>query len=598
MMTIYKIQQSKKKSMRQHLYFVLSSVFLLSSLNSWGQERDKDTLETNVINVVKPYTPSISDAFKVKETPVLDDDVTTTKKPVEYNIFSIPVASTFTPAKGKAAVLDKQKAPKLYDNYASLGFGSYTTILGEVYLNHAISRSQTIGGYITHESSQGGIDDLLLDDNYSNTKIQATYSETGRDLVWNANVGGLHQVYNWYGVPQPYFTKDAIAGVDAGHTFYGAHIGGDVAFEDAYLDSANLLFRHFGDNQGSSENHVNAVVISDIPVSDFVINTELEIDYVGGSFERNYITTDAIDYGNFNIGLAPTYRLVKDDLTLDLGVKLVYANNSEAGESNFYVYPNISASYRVVNELVIAYGGVKGGLLQNTYYNFAQENPFVSPTLGISPTDQQYNAFLGLKGKVSNSIGYNVKAAYKAENNKGLYRNNLIPYDFYIQEAYQYGNSFAVVYDNVSTLSFGGELNVDVNRNFTLGLAADYFIYDTKYEEEAWNLPNLKASLFMDYQITEKWFAGASVFYEGEREALSGFETVNNPLFPVLLTPTEQVTLDGFFDANVHVGYRVNDRLSVFAKANNIASQNYQRWLNYPVQSFQALAGASYKFDF
>ena len=65
-----------------------------------------------------------------------------------------------------------------------------------------------------------------------------------------------------------------------------------------------------------------------------------------------------------------------------------------------------------------------------------------------------------------------------------------------------------------------------------------------------------------------------------------------------LLNPTQQVTLDGFFDANAHVGYHINDRLSVYAKANNMASQNYERWLNYPVQGFQALAGATYKFDF
>ncbi|TYB76873.1 TonB-dependent receptor [Bizionia myxarmorum] len=584
--------------MRKHFYIIFASLFTLSSIASFAQVRDKDTLDTNVINVVKPYTPSISDAFKVKETPSLDDDVTATKKPIEYNIFSIPVASTFTPAKGKAAVLDKQKPPKFYNNYASLGFGSYTTILGELYLNHAISRNETVGGYIRHESSQGGIDKLLLDDAFFDTKLQATYGQTNRDMSWNVNFGGLHQIYNWYGMQQPLFTEADAVGVDAVHSFYGVHLGGDFTFQDSYIDTGSVLFRHFGDDYGSGENNFKAKIASDIPVSDFEINTELTIEYVGGSFDRNYITTDAVDYGNFSIGLAPTYQLIQDDLTLDLGVSLVYLNNTEAGDSNFFIYPNISASYRVVDELVIAYGGIKGGLIQNTYYSFAQDNPFVSPTLGITPTDQKYHAFVGLKGKVSNSVGYNIKGAYMAENNKGLFRNNLVPYDFALNESYQFGNSYGVVYDNVTTITAGGELNVDLNRNFTLGLSADYFIYDTKYEAEAWNLPSIKASLFMDYQISEKWFAGASLFYEGERESLSGFAVVNNPLFPTLVNPTQKVTLDGFFDANAHVGYHVNDRLSVFAKVNNIASQNYQRWSNYPVQSFQAIAGASYKFDF
>ena len=64
--------------------------------------------------------------------------------------------------------------------------------------------------------------------------------------------------------------------------------------------------------------------------------------------------------------------------------------------------------------------------------------------------------------------------------------------------------------------------------------------------------------------------------------------------FPVM----QRVTLDSFFDANAHVGYRINDQLSAFAKANNIANQDYQRWLNYPVQSIQFLVGATYQFDF
>ena len=36
------------------------------------------------------------------------------------------------------------------------------------------------------------------------------------------------------------------------------------------------------------------------------------------------------------------------------------------------------------------------------------------------------------------------------------------------------------------------------------------------------------------------------------------------------------VTLDSFFDANIHLGYRFNDQLSVFAKASNLANNNYQ----------------------
>jgi hypothetical protein len=36
----------------------------------------------------------------------------------------------------------------------------------------------------------------------------------------------------------------------------------------------------------------------------------------------------------------------------------------------------------------------------------------------------------------------------------------------------------------------------------------------------------------------------------------------------------------------------------VYAKANNIANQDYKRWMNFQVQGLQFLAGTTYKFDF
>ena len=97
---------------------------------------------------------------------------------------------------------------------------------------------------------------------------------------------------------------------------------------------------------------------------------------------------------------------------------------------------------------------------------------------------------------------------------------------------------------------------------------------------------------FMDYQITDQWYMGANLFYVGERDdLLSQIDPLDSEL------QFQQVTLDGFFDANAHVGYRFNEQLSIFVKASNIAGNNYQRWVNYPVQGIQGMAGATYRFD-
>ncbi|OBX27140.1 TonB dependent receptor [Gelidibacter algens] len=566
------------------------TITVLTSAVTFAQERTKDTLDPEVVTVVKAYTPTVADAFKIKETPTLDDKTNTTKKEIKYNIFSIPVASTFTPAKGKAETVNKPKSVKLYDNYASLGIGTYTTIFGEVYLNHELGRGENVGGYFTHHSSSGGIEDLLMDDDFIDTKLNVNYSQRLRDLSWTVDAGALYQKYNWYGLPQPYFDATTANTLNGSHTFYGGNVGGKVKFEDLLIKDASARFRRFGDNQGSGENRFIVKASADVPIQDELISTEVTIDYIGGALDRNFYTNEELKYSNINFGIAPTYQLTEDDLTLNLGVNIVYMNNTEAGDSDLYIYPNITATYRLVDELMIAFGGLEGGLKQNSYYDFAQENPFVSPTLFVAPTDQKYNASVGLKGKLSNSIGYSVSGNYLNERNKALYVAN--PVFIGATEDYQYGNSFGMVYDDVKTISFAGELNVDVNRNFKLGVKAEYFSYNTDTQAEAWNLPDLKGSLFLDYQIDDNWFAGAGLFYVGERK--DQFFVSGSLVAP----PKETLTLDSYFDANAHVGYRLNEQLSFYLKANNIANQDYERWLNTPVQGIQVLAGATYQFDF
>jgi hypothetical protein len=570
--------------MQKRIIIVFIAIF-----STLGFSQEKDTITTGVINVVKPYAPTIADAFKIKETPSIDDAETATKKDIKYNIFSFPVASTFTPAKGKAAMVEKSKPIKLYDNYATLGVGTYTTILGEVYLNHAISRNESIGGYISHHSSQGGIEDLLLDDNFSDSKLNVNYSTRLRDLSWNVEAGFNQKQFNWYGLPQAMVAIAEANNVKGGHTFYGAHFGTDLTFENTYINSGSFLFRRFGDNQGSGENRFVVKSTIDIPINREEISTDIVFDYLKGSFDRNYFIEDELNYGNFQIGIAPKYELNQDDLTVNIGVSLFYLNDTEASENKFYIYPNVTASYRLVNDILIAYGGIEGGLVQNTYHDFASENPFVSPTLFIMPTDQLYDAFIGLKGKVSSNTSYNISGRYLSDRNKALFINNDITAT---SQNYSYGNSFGVIYDDIDTFSIAGEINVDVNRNFKLGLKAEYFSYTVDTQEEAWNLPDIKGSLFLDYQINEQWFAGANLFYVGERKDQF---YLNDPL---ISTTPFTVNLDSFFDANVHVGYHINDQLSVYAKGNNLGDQGYQRWQNFPVQSIQFLAGATYKFDF
>ena len=87
-------------------------------------------------------------------------------------------------------------------------------------------------------------------------------------------------------------------------------------------------------------------------------------------------------------------------------------------------------------------------------------------------------------------------------------------------EGYEYGNSFNVVYDDMNTLDVFGELKVEISTNFSLGINAHYYSYNNKLQAQPWNLPDIEASLFSNFNITPQLYGGISLFYVGERKDL------------------------------------------------------------------------------
>lgn len=560
------------------------TVVLLLLIFNFSVAQEKENLGTEVVNIVKPYSPTISDAFKVKETPKLNDSTNTEKKEVNYSIFSVPVASTFTPSKGKATALEKTKPIKLYDNYASFGIGNYANVLAEFYSNFEISRTDNFGLFLKHNSSQGGIDDIRLDDKFFDTKLEGNYSSRQKDMTYQINAGIEHQLYNWYGL-NPLFetaTDELINSIDSKHSYFSGFAGGSFSMEDSNFKNIKANIRYLGDSFSSSEFHISVLPEFTFPVNDYTINVDVDIDYLNGSFDKDYAGASSIKYSFLNTGITPSFDYITDDLSVTIGLSGYVSVDSENSDTNFYVYPKINASYRLLEEQVIVYGGLDGGLTQNSYYNLKEENPYVSPTLYMIPTSQQINGFAGIKGKLTNTLAYNLRTSYGKENDKSLFILNPSKGMNVGLEGYEYGNSFAVVYDDITTLSVFGELNLELSENFSLGINGAFNSYDTLNQAEAWNLPEMEASLFSNFNITEKLYGGVSIFYVGERKDLWS---------------TTVIDLDGYVDANMHLGYRFNDQLSFFIKGSNLFGDDYQKWVNYPVQGIQVLGGASYKFD-
>ena len=569
--------------------------------NIYSQKKDEN-IGTEVVNVVKPYTPTISDAFKIKETPTLDDDETAKKEIIKYNIFSFPVASIFAPAKGKAASVDKAASEQLFKNYSTLGFGNYASINAELFVTENISDSEYIGGAFRHLSSQGGIKNLELTDKFYNTSIDVSYGNNLNDLSWNLDLGASNQVYNWYGLPSdfganltPQNRAILIESIKPSHSYNDFYVAGKLKFRESIFQEMSTKFERFSDNFGSGENRFYIKPTFNIDIDDMRFKTNIIVDYVGGNFDKNYFGNNlqALKYGYVNLGLNPNYIINKDDWTISLGANLFYSSDSVNSNGKFFVYPQVNASLKLVGDLMIFYAGAEGSIEQNTYRNFTNNNPFLSPNSSIIPTDKQYDLFAGLKGKLSNAVSYNLRGSLLSEKYKPLFKANDYGLTNLNTEGYTYGNSFQVVYDNVKTLSFFGELKADFSKNITFGINGTFSTFNTTTQAKVWNFPAIKISANLDFNITDKWYAGTNLFFVGERN------DQQTNLDIALLSPNNDIkTLSSYFDVNAHVGFKYSQRFTGFLKFNNIANQQYQKWLNFPVQGFQVILGANYKFDF
>lgn len=567
---------------------LLPLVFLLfSGIVSAQDTTDNGNIKTQRLIIVKPYSPTVSDAVKLKQMPAKEaDSAVTKKKKIRYDIYSIPVASTFTPEKGKASGVKRVRQPDLYDNYAALGIGNYTNILAEFYSNIEISKRQSLTIGLEHHSSQGGISGVQLDDKYYDTQLHLGYAQEENQFLWGLRLGFQHQLYNWYGVPANFIAEQEYTNINPTHNYTGISLGGDLKMKQGIFDKVSLDYRHFGDDFSSSEDHMVIKPHFQFDVGKEKINAEVSADYLNGRFNDSDI--EHINYSVLNLGFHPSLSITRSEFTLNLGAQVVYSSDMENSKSDVYFYPKIKAGYRVAGDYFTLYAGADGELTQNTYYDFTQNNPYLAPDLLIAPTNKQYHIYFGGKGKFTEELSYDLRGGYVSEEHKTLFVHRNISSGFLSDvKPYDHANSFGLTYDDVNTLSVYGELNYALNDDINISLNATYYNYSTDKAAEAWNLPEIEAALTADYMITKKWSVGADIFYVGERKDLFGMGD---------FAPPETVTLDGFVDANLRLGFQLNDQLGFFLRGNNLFNDNYDSWLNYPVQGIQGMIGASYQF--
>lgn len=577
--------------------------FSFLSLNAQKKEQAKDTVKTEVVNIVTKYNPKIADAKKINKNPKIKLVKNKEKKKLEYSILSAPVASTFIPKSGVVKGIDVGVKERVYQNYLAAGLGNYATPYLETFLHYDTRFKNEIGFNAKYIASLNNIKGPILNSNFSNLNIGGFYKQQDRFFDWKVSVNAEKNKYNWYGLSnQNNYTETVTNLIKPQQTYNYLNLISEFNFIDSYIDYGKIKLSQFTDDYDSNEVRANFDTKFDFPLRYLNLglndlSVKAGIEFLKGHFNNSYADIKKVEYSTFTARINPEYKLTYQDFSINAGIKLIASLDSKNSANNVFILPNLFVEGPIIKEYLNIYGGLTGDLHTNTYKNFTDKNPYVSPTLFITQTLEKSNLFIGFNGKINKDISFNIKASAKNEEDKPLFLRNVSKSDGtnnslngLALKGYEYGNSFDIYYDDVKTTSILTEIAYDFSKNLSFELQGIYNTYTLENALAAWNLPSFEGNISAKYK-KNKWYAATDIFYVSQRK-----DGLYNNSFPSSFRAIE--TVNSFVDVNLNGGYNFNDKFSAFLKLNNVLNTKYQRFANFNTQGFQILGGITYKFDF
>lgn len=571
--------------MKNRLSIVL---FLGVALGAFGQTQN-DSLKNSDVIIKKEYEPRISDAFKLSDNPKLLDTNITIDKDVPYSVRTKRVETSFEPKPIKPAKMKGEPLNKLYKAYALFGLGNYLTTRGELVINNTRSRKLDYGFKAWHHGSRGNVKDRgysgFTDNNFSLYGQKFFYNKiVSGNLDYDLN--SLHYYgFNPDDINSTAVTDDSLSKGNIAQNFQ--NIEPTLRFKTYYKDSnkynldAIVRYAHYWDKQNSKEDNFYAS-----GTIDRYFNTEFAqltawVDVNSFKFDRS--GTNKKENSTL-FGLKPSVVTGKDKWKLRVGGEIVMSSGSK---QDFFFYPDLYIKYDLVKDILIPYAGVNGSVKRNSYKNLTRVNPFIisNPNTGVENT--KYNVYGGIRGEIATHLSFNAFGSFKQVEDMALFLNRKDSVG-----GFEIANRFNVRYDDVTVTNLGAEIGYQKGKKISVLFKGEYFIYNTKNEKAAWNMPDYKLSLNGKYNIGEKIRITADVFVIGERTAYTwlaeGNESFGNGIYGKTLKP--------LFDLNLGVEYFFNPNWTAFIRTYNLANSRYAIYNEYYQQGATVLIGTSYKF--
>ena len=524
---------------------------------------------------------------------------------LKYDIVNVPPVSDFKTTEIQSEDISPKFSNDYQSNYFRLGYGNYGKFLADANISGKVQDNVEVGADLHYLSTTGLKKDYDWDSKSSQAKIGAfanIYAEKGKYNL-DANYG--FNDYNYYGIyalTPPTSDLDLQQkvnkfGVNASYDHYSNEILNNVKVRSYFLSD------HFDAKESYADVELN------LSKHDFAINDQITANAdLGVDLETVNSKFELLNQNNsnqLNFTLSPKVTFYKGESYLLIGSDFSFLNsklsdiNAENKGSKFYWFPRAEVLVAAADEFKF-YGGIDGGLKLNTYGNLLEENPFLISDLLLTPTENKYHFYFGLKGDINQMFKYDVNAGFSKVNNaqffvnNGLF-NNVMTTD---RPGYDYANTFSSVYDNGTLMEIKGDLQAFPMENLTVDAGLHFMKYKLDNLEEVYYKPLVQLNLGAKYTMLEKKLAlGFKGYFVTDRTSNS-YETTPSDVIFNGYNSTENINekVGGYVDLNLSAEYKLHKNFSIFALGNNLLGAKYQNYLGYKVLGAQILGGVKITF--
>lgn len=550
----------------KYISFLTLWVLFIPMKKIFGQE-EKIVKE---VQVVKPYEPTISDAFKINRLPKISDTVKVVPR-VTYSVNPHPYSTAIDIRPIKPARMVGEPLQKLYNGYVNIGVGTKLTPLLEAYIQNKRSEDYLIGSYLKYYSSYAKTtldDDSRVYAGFSDIDYKAYGKKFFENAVLSGDLGVINKKIYQYGYNTDIDTSLNKEDIIQKYILFDVNAG----YKSMYLDSShiNYDFKLGYDYLKDDYDHTESMIKVNVRLDKYFVaemgGIDLDIYHIMKNEELDSVN-------NTVISISPWIGIFGEKWKVKAGINVFSDLHGES--SNTYYYPTGYLEYDVVNHFIIPYFGVDGKLDINSYQNTLAKNPFITPGLTVQNTDNSLILHGGLKGNLSKSTYYNLNVRYTITENMPLFVNDYTATN-------SIGNTFDVKYDEVEHIRYYGEFSYRPGTEFSFSLKGSYNQYQTNDEDYAWHMPDFNLDFYAKYNLRNKIILDANLNVIGNRyaELIDGTAEKLNPSI----------------DLNIGIVYNYSKVLSGFIHFNNILSSENYLWHYYPSYGFNFTAGVSYSF--